>query len=686
MLRILLALFLLAPAGGQGTDVEGPLRNDTYLPTSQGAQEALAQGDRAWRRALDGGAAAPGERTAAFDAWQGALADSAVGDVVRLADPVADAQALFPDGDATHGRRVEGVAAAVLRRLESLSPADLVAWTGRFDPLAEAALATAPYRRAHLERIERNWPLTRAAALAGLRCADLCLEEGRPAGARTWVQRARRHLAAGEPGRGIDRALDQALARRTHLLNEILPKLAPEAWRGATRLHLVRGLRLESDRHLGRDPRPAPLGRGLRPGLTHLEDGGLAVQTPQGLVWVNGATVRGEPGHLVNRQSLADLLDLPPLRPYASPSAGGWPLSPAGDGRHVVVVIDRGHTGRVVREFQLPARSNHLVCMRAGESGRTDLVWHLSDDGLERVDGTVIPLAQAVGLEGHLEFQPGPVVHEGILFVQARVLDDPTAEGQARGGGLVLLALDVATGALRFTRDLTRAADLRRDLGGRNGSRGDVPTSGMPLAIVDGLLVIGTNVGLVCAFDAVDGRWAWGVRTRRRDPEAEGWPGSRAPMPLELRGGRAILVAPFDSDRLYALPPGLALGERFFVQAPQPLGSMLDLVGGSGEELLFLGRDGRHQALCTRRPGQDMVSALYLGRGEGFGGAAVASPERVILSSDRAVQLFDRTQGNLLISVVDLPDLGAGRGGNVTVRGDRVFVLGRDTLWLLSAE
>ena len=71
---------------------------------------------------------------------------------------------------------------------------------------------------------------------------------------------------------------------------------------------------------------------------------------------------------------------------------------------------------------------------------------------------------------------------------------------------------------------------------------------------------------------------------------------------------------------------------------------------------------------------------------ERFAGAALTSPERVLLSSDQAVYLFDRARGDLLLSAIDLEDLGAGRGGSVVARGDRVFVVGRDTLWILAAE
>ena len=62
------------------------------------------------------------------------------------------------------------------------------------------------------------------------------------------------------------------------------------------------------------------------------------------------------------------------------------------------------------------------------------------------------------------------------------------------------------------------------------------------------------------------------------------------------------------------------------------------------------------------------------------------SPERVIFSSDRALYLFDRTQGDLLLATIELPDLGAGVGGDVVADGDRVFVTGEDSLWVLAVE
>ena len=660
-------------------DPEGSLRNDTFLKSAEAAQAVLLEGDQGWLRALAREGDRNQLRTLAFEAWRRALVDSVTGDTVRLSDTGLEGGSPFQDDDGTHHRRIEGVAPGVLRRLLALDQVDRQAWRDRFEPLAQAELALAPYRPRHLEGIERTWPLTRAAGVAALRCSDLSLEQGSLTAARTWLGRAEHH-AQGHP------SLEGAVSARRQAIARLTPPPPGGAWQTASDLSQVHAVRLESKSLLGRDPRPAPLGRTLEPGAAPLAGGGLAVQTPRGLMWLDGPTIRGERSTYVGRLSLAEYLDLPRLQPFVSPSAGGWPLIPAGDGHDLVLVVDRGHPGRVVREHRLPARGNHLVCLAPGEPGQALLRWHLSDQGLKGASGQAIPALEATGIPGHLEFQPGPVLHEGTVYVQARVLTDPTAEGAARGGTLYLLALDQDTGLARWSRMLTLAADLRRDLGGRNGASSDVPTSGMPLALHRGVLTVGTNVGLVLAFDAVDGRCLWGIRTRRRTPSDPGWPGSRRPLAAELSSGSAVLVAPFDSDHLYALPTGPALGSAFFVRPPEPQGAMLDLVGGSGGELLFLGRDGRHSALRRVGAAGDVRSALFLGREERFVGAALTSKERVIVASDGAVYLFDRSRGDLLLAALDLEDLGAGRGGTVTALGDRIFVVGRDTLWVLAAK
>ncbi|MEE8468280.1 MAG: hypothetical protein V3T22_07480, partial [Planctomycetota bacterium] len=608
---------------------------------------------------------------------------SSVGDAVLLHDLDGVAQGLWADPDHNHQRRSESVPGAVLRRLMSLAPEDRSAWTERFSALADQLLASAPYATALLRRVERDLPLTRAAAIAALRLCDTALESGNPDSARTWLTRAALHGVQAGVRAGVQ--WNDALALRRTLAASLDPAPWPETWRDANSLDLVRSDRLESGRRLGRDLRPIALGRGLEPGLAFMDSGAVVVQTAHALVWLDPAAARGQAGRLV-RLGVTEIFSFEALRTFASPSSGGWVLRPATDGRDLVVINDRGRNGRVIRDFGVPAKGNHLACLRYGLDGRPQVRWELSDRGLQRPRGETREVADVLGVEGHFEFQPGPVVHAGTIYVQARRLPDPTAEGGLRGGDLWLFALSLATGEARWHRFLTSAADLRQDLGRGGGIGSQVGTSGMPLTLVDGVLVVGTNVGLVSAFEIADGRLAWSLRTQRRRADNPGWPGSRAPLVAQLAGGTAVVVAPFDSGFLYTLALRPGPGGGLWARPPQALGRLLDVVAGRGNEMVFLGLDGRHGALRFRRGESGLASSLYLDRGEHFRGRALTSERRVLLASDRAVYLLDRDRDLFLLDALSLPDLGAGVGGSVLARGDRVYVVGRETLWVLEAR
>ena len=673
-----LCLFLLPTL----QEPDAPLRNDTFLPGNEALEKLLWEGDAAWAEAASGGAEAERARDRAFDGWRRALVESTPGECVRPVDPQTASPG--PAAGATGKRRIEGVAVSVLARLLALEPEGRRAWNDRFGDLAAAELAADPSGEETARRVEWEWPGTRAAALAALRLADGALERGETAAARTWLERCERHLRVGEEI--FDGPFERALKLRRETITLLRPAPPPAPWRRAESLRLVQALRLETDRVIGRPPRPLPLGRTVDPGALALPLGGAAIQTPRGLIWFDGEVLAGRRSGPIARLDLAEFLDLPRVVPYVYPSAGGWPLRPAGENGRVVLVVGRGIPGRTVGSSQLPARGNHLVCLLPGKPGEAELAWDLADQGLLAPGRPKIPCAEATGLAGHIEFQPGPVVADGKVYVQARVLVDPTAQGEARGGTLHLLALDLETGRALWSRLLTRSADLRRDLGGRNGVTSDVPTSGMPLSLLDGVLIVGTNVGLVCAFEIPGGRWLWGLANQRRDPLEEGWPGSRPALPVELSLGAGFLVAPFDSSYLYALRRGPASPGGLFLLPPLPRGSRLDPIGGAGEELLFLGRDGRHFALRTIRPHRDPRSSLYLGEDERFAGTALASAERILFASNRALYLMDHTREDRLLASLDLPDLDAGRGGSLYAIGDRILVVGRDTLWIVAAE
>lgn len=665
---------------------DSPLRNDTHLFRSEAAQAALARGDRAWRQSLAGGEQDEWHYTQAFEGWRAALVESATGDSVLLDPPGSDVSGIWFDPLQTHARRSEGVSEAVLRRLLSLGDDLQALWRERLEPEALLLLEAAPYDRAQLGRIERNLPLTHSAAVAALRLADHSLEQGRLEDVRTWLRRAKRHARGLPSGAPESQELSSSLDRREAVLValEASQGLARAEWESASQLEPTLAVRLESNQSMSPDARPVPLGRRVAPGGAFFEDGSLLVQTPRGLALFRPPVLAGEGGTRTRRHSYEDLLDLPPARPYALPSSGGWPLLPTIEGMDVVLVVDRGRPGRRVGNIPLSASGNHLVCLTLGPGGRLRTRWRLSQDGLSRPGLATTPWDDAIGVPGRFEFQPGPITGEGRVFVQARGLAHPDDGGTMQTPDIHLFALDMASGGLIWSRPLTQPADVRS----RGSAVGTVPTTGMPLALVKGVLVAGTNVGLCCAYEALDGRHLWSVRTQRRVAGETGWPGSRRPLSAESDlSPDAVLVAPFDSVYAYALALRPQPGTPLFLTTPQPMGALVDLsAGDAGGAWLFLGRDGRHQALRTLDPESGLQSSLYLGAGEQFEGPALVSPERAFVSSSRGLYLFDRTRECFLLDVGEMEPLGAGLGGRIVARGDIVAVTGRDSLWVFRAR
>ncbi|MEO6709736.1 MAG: hypothetical protein ABIP42_09155, partial [Planctomycetota bacterium] len=77
--------------------------------------------------------------------------------------------------------------------------------------------------------------------------------------------------------------------------------------------------------------------------------------------------------------------------------------------------------------------------------------------------------------------------------------------------------------------------------------------------------------------------------------------------------------------------------------------------------------------------------ALRLGPEEVFSGRALASDQRVIAASDRALYLFDRSKDLALLAAPTL----AGpipRGGNLWAKGARVYVLSSRFVEVFSAR
>lgn len=641
-------------------DVEGPLRNDAFVAVSEVAQEALRAGDDAWFAAT---AADTVSANDAFDAWRRALVESLPGDAVRLV--VEGAPTRWPDPDGSHGRRTEGVVYAVLRRLGLLPATARAEWTARFEPLAEIALAGAGADVARLARVERDHPLTTGAARAALRLSDIELERGHPDTALTWLERAQRHLR--------DRTVEPGLigafaARRTTTLAIRGP--VTEAGRAAWRT--TRSLTLRYAERIDGGGRASPgssvaLGRDIEPGLCFLPDASAVIQTVGGLIRIEAPSPASPARLRIGRFGLRDLIGEGIASPYSSESSGGWPMLPAAHGRSVCLVVGRAR----------PGRGNQLTCIDFDSVGLASLRWSVSSD-------SDVELPQ----EGTWEFQPGPVVVDDRVFVQARVEPDDAGSTTDAGESVWLLAFAASDGTLAWSRFLTQAADLRSDLGSRFGGRSAPATSGQPLETLDGRVFVGTNLGLGFLWDAADGRQAWSIQSRRRDPSSPGWAGSRRPpWSRSAAGVPRIVWAPFDSDRLYTLLGEPDVSDRGLLEElPLPIENAADVVGGSGGSFLVLARDGARQAVRTWHPDGTRSTSLYLGHGERFTGTALASEERVLVASDRGLYVFDRTRDLLLLDAEPLPTKGSRRGGGVYGLGEWVYVVGADTLWVLQAH
>ncbi len=653
------------------TTGEGPLQNDTFVPVNKDAGVLLLKGDTDLLKARE--QQNPTHLASALDAWQQALQQSSPLDWVHGSDPGGVAAKLWTAARGGPERLEFGVQAAVAHRLMQLLPLEQSAWIERYGSLADEALARAPFEAQNLEQLEYRFPLTPAAAHAALRLADLELERGASSRAQTWLDRAAWH------GRfsGLKDTWTQHLGARGWRSFKAFGRPTPSNFGD---LKTVRAVRLEA--RPGRLPHGEipTLGLGLIPGLAPLDDGSLVVQTARAVIHLSAGYLNGEAGG-TQVQALASFTQEGPLRPLTPGSSGGWPLTPLTRGSSVFLIADRARSGVVRYGLPIPSRSNHLMCLQTVASGKLELVWRRSTDGLYDAAGT---LHKDVEPQGAWEFQPGPILVDDLLICVARAIpepihadEEPSTDGPTEAF-LNLMAFHTSDGTLAYSVPFAKASDLvLRD---ESSVSQGIPTVCMPLGYDpdSGQVLVTSHHGLISVFDATDGRARWSLRTRRRNPRDSGWPGSRRPPISES----TAWVAPFDSDFLYTIDL-----QRHSLSPlkkdPTPKGLRLDLVHANAAGAAFLGRRGRHETLWFEPQAQAPQYSAFLGRQEHLTGSLARTNGAWFFASTRGLYVLDPAREWAFTHHYPLQDQGAGVGGNVYTHGDRVLVLGEDTLWVL---
>ena len=588
-------------------------------------------------------------------------------------------------------RRVsEGLRFALQSRLEDLEENERRTWTERFADSGATALAQVHGGDAAPERlleIQRLYPGTRAAALAGLSALDREFESGRHELARALCARSAWHARFAEAD-----DVRTALVGRKRLLPAPRAE-TDEVWTRATGLGFTDSLVLNPGRRGRSLRRPGP-GVGVRPGLVFLGDGSIVVQTSNQIHQLQidrkGKLERVrffEPEKLLG--GFSPWLDERLVRPEPP----GWSLAPAGEGQTLVLVHGRtlGDGDRnAILCVQLPSLTE--VESRGNEEGPPlpRLGWALIGDLRIRPDGEVEEVEPLRELP-RLEFQPGALIHGERVYTLARA-----SEGDVR---VWVLAFERSSGRLAWRHLLAKGADLRLDAGRLSSRDGLYGGASQALLLVPREaagggrtfgLFCGTQLGAGALVDTLDGTPLWTLKNRRRDARVRGWSGA-APM---LGGDGAILWQPSDSDRLYTLTPGpLAVPppgdgtpaedtEGLFRAPVRPLGEALTLVAGDSQESIVLGRARSERTVSVRRPGRDRLDGLYLPPEETFAGEGLASPSRLYFATTRGLYLFDRERELYLLDYQPVPRAGdAPSGGDVHARGDTLLVLGRHRVW-----
>jgi hypothetical protein len=641
-----------APAQAQ---VEGPLRNQAFVPVDEGAAEAFVRGDQLIQS----------DPAAAVDRWFEAIAGSETGAVVPAS--------VLPDEGTARYRAFEGVAEALLRRLADPESAD--AWRVRYADLASERFAAAVNDDRGLARVERRFPATESALAAAVLLSDRALARGELTAASTWLDRAERHAALGA------RARFDGAARRA-VLDSLTPEPVPSDRIGTLELAAVIDL---SD---VRGPRPTPptatRGSGLQSGMAVIDESEIVVQTASRLHLVDLAV--GAVSAQFDATALVEeaLGTLP--RAYATQIPPAWTLQPSVRGRRLVTVLGRASTGiedaNALVCLDLPSPAIRALDESSGTRALEQLLqlpvpelrWAV--DARQRVDAKGSKNQGGPGLEADAEFQPGPIQTAGTVVAAARSGESELSTH--------LVGLDAFDGRLRWKVLVGVGSELipgQTRLQAQNGPAGACTG----LLQVGGAVFLGTQVGLGTLVDVVDGRVRWTLLNRRRAGDERGWTGQRAVLRPD---GSGLVWAPADGDHLYDLPAGplLEAPEGPFRSAPRPIDAAFALAGAvpgpSGDRAVLLTDVGSRRALAAEDLDSDRrFETLHLFPGEPLRQGLWIDEAAVVASSDRAIYVFDPARELLLTQRMELPETAAlrssrwTRGGPLLRVGSRLLML-----------
>jgi hypothetical protein len=337
-----------------------------------------------------------------------------------------------------------------------------------------------------------------------------------------------------------------------------------------------------------------------------------------------------------------------------------WPQRPALAGRTLALVLGRA------RE----TRGNALAGFDVGR-GAPRLAWLRHD--AEHPDDAVLP--------GRLEFQPGPLIVDGLVLVQVLQWqqDGTSPEAQhvdGRNTRAWLAALDAGTGRVVWKRLLGKGADRRARALERTDPVRATSVATLPLALAGAApeVVVATEIGAAARVSVRDGRLRDAWRLKRVPHDAAVLPGSGGPW--VSTAGRAAL-APADAD------------EFVYVLGQDPLKilrvpGLECLLGLDATGLVAVARADERSALARVEIASGArTTSLPFARGADWKGGLLSGGSALVAAGD-GLALYDA--GLALRAVLPLPGLEDEHHVGVWANGSRVLVAGEGRLWIVRVE